>query len=361
MRTVRTHRSVVALIGAIAITLVLTSFATVVGAQVERKSLTGSDVAVFNLAGRMTVEIGSGPDVVVEITRGGRDGRELRIESGQIGSSNTLRVLYPNDDVVYPGINSSWGNSEMRISSDGTWGGRRRSDEGRRVRISSRGRGVEAWADIRIFVPLGKMLDAHLGVGEIIATRVNGALRLESSAGRVVATGSRGSLKIDVGSGGVSVRDANVDQLGIDAGSGGVTFDDVTARVCEIDTGSGGVTGDRADCREFHVDAGSGSVRLDAITATDVRIKTGSGGMQLTMRNSPNLLNAEAGSGGITIGLPATASAIVDIASGSGGIDTDFPLRTNRVERNKLHGVIGDGLGRFRIETGSGRVRLRRN
>lgn len=361
MRSALTPRSVAALHGAIAISFALTSVATVVGAQVERKSLSGSDVAIFNLAGRMTVEIGSGSDVVVEITRGGRDGRALRIESGQIGSSNTLRVLYPSDDIVYPGINSSWGNSEMRVKSDGTWGSRRRSNEDPRVRISSRGRGVEAWADIRIFVPAGHVLDAHLGVGELIATRVSGALRLESSAGRVIATGSRGSLTIDVGSGGVNVRDAHVDQLNIDAGSGGVTVDDVTARVCKIDTGSGGVTGDRADCRELHVDAGSGSVRLDAITATEVRVETGSGGVQLTMRNSPNVLNVEAGSGGVTIGLPATASAVVDIESGSGGIETEFPLRTNRVDRNKLSGTIGDGLGRFRIETGSGRVRLRRN
>lgn len=70
------------------------------------------------------------------------------------------------------------------------------------------------------------------------------------------------------------------------------------------------------------MDAGSGSVRLDAITATDVRVETGSGGVQLTIRNSPTVLNIEAGSGGVTLGLPAAASVVVDIESGGGGIET---------------------------------------
>ena len=56
------------------------------------------------------------------------------------------------------------------------------------------------------------------------------------------------------------------------------------------------MTEGRADCRELRVDARSGSVRLDAITATDVRVETGSGGVQLTIRNSPTVLNIEAGS-----------------------------------------------------------------
>jgi DUF4097 and DUF4098 domain-containing protein YvlB len=63
----------------------------------------------------------------------------------------------------------------------------------------------------------------------------------------------------------------------------------------------------------------------------------------------------------VLLGVPGSLSADIDIETGSGGIETDFMLRTNRVERNHVRGVIGDGAGRIRIETGSGSVTLRRN
>lgn len=49
---------------------------------------------------------------------------------------------------------------------------------------------------------------------------------------------------------------------------------------------------------------------------------------------------------------------MVDIETGSGGIDTDFALTVNRYERRHIAGKIGDGRGRIRIESGSGGVKL---
>ena len=45
--------------------------------QPERVVLQGRDVAIYNLAGRLRVEGGSGDRVVVEVTRGGRDAGRL--------------------------------------------------------------------------------------------------------------------------------------------------------------------------------------------------------------------------------------------------------------------------------------------
>ena len=69
----------------------------------------------------------------------------------------------------------------------------------------------------------------------------------------------------------------------------------------------------------------------------------------------------EAGSGGVTLRLPASLSASVDIETGSGGIETDFEVKMSRVERRALRGTIGAGKGRIRIESGSGSVRLLKN
>ena len=71
-------------------------------------------------------------------------------------------------------------------------------------------------------------------------------------------------------------------------------------------------------------------------------------------------LDIDTGSGSVTVWLPEGVGAQVDLETGSGGIDLDFPVQIRRVERDHVEGSIGDGEGRIRIETGSGRVRLAR-
>jgi len=343
------------------LTIATVANASLAQAQSERSVMRGSSVALYNIAGRLTVEAGSGSDVVIEVTRRGRDASRLRIETGERDGRNALRVLYPDDDIVYTDRESRWGRTELRVHADGTWGGDRRWNEGRRVRVSSRGSGTEAWADIRVLVPAGKSFDAHLGVGEMTATNVRGSLRLDSGSGRLTATGIRGTLSVDVGSGGADVRDVDVDLLDIDSGSGGIRLTDVVAGRCNIDSGSGGVTGEHAACRELHVDVGSGGVRVADIKSNTVRIDAGSGAVQLSMNDSPSDVSIESGSGGVVLGLPASLSAELDIETGSGSIDSDFPVRMNRMERHRLRGTVGEGAGRIRIETGSGSVKLRKN
>src|ERR1035437_3382267 len=163
-------------------------------AQTERRALSGSSVAIYDLAGRVSVEQGSGSEIVVEITRGGHDAKKLTIDVGELSGRNTLRVRYPDDDIVYPDL-GRWLNSEFRIHNDGTWGdeGRgdsrdrddRRSGDGHRVRITGDGRGTEAWADLKILVPAGKDVAVFIGVGALGATRVTSDLRLSASSARV--------------------------------------------------------------------------------------------------------------------------------------------------------------------------------
>lgn len=335
-------------------------------AQTERRTLSGRDVSVFNLAGEVTVESGSGSDVVVEVRRGGRDADRLRVEVGQVRGRNTLRVVYPSGDIVYAGSGNDdrrggWGsssNTEMRVNDDGTWGGDNRWNDGRRVRVKSDGSGSEAWADIRIFVPSGKALDVNLGVGRMDVHGVNADLRLDASSARVIASGTRGNLAIDAGSGGVELRDVNASTLDVDNGSGGITFSNVTGRTCAIDTGSGGVRGDRIACDDVRVSTGSGSVQLDDVRSDDTDVDTGSGGVRIDLRTAPRSLRVDAGSGSVTVSMPANTSAEVDIETGSGSISTDFGLQTDRYERNRLRGRIGNGSGRISIESGSGSVRL---
>ena len=68
----------------------------------ERFTVTGSRVAIYNLAGRIELTRGTGSAVVVEVTRGGRDATRLRVEQGPVAGAAALRVIYPGDRIAYP-------------------------------------------------------------------------------------------------------------------------------------------------------------------------------------------------------------------------------------------------------------------
>jgi lia operon protein LiaG len=333
-------------------------------AQTEHRTLSGSSIAIYDLAGHVQVEQGTGSDVTVEVTFAGHDAKKLAIDVGELRGRNTLRIRYPDDDIVYPDL-GRWSNSDFRINSDGTWGGNDRDDDDRgsgshRVRIKGSGSGTEAWADLKILVPAGKDVAVYTGVGELGATRVNADLRLSASSGHVTVNGTKGNLIASTGSGGVEVRSASGDEVRISSGSGGVHANDVNGKHMRVSTGSGGVTGSGLTSDELTVSVGSGSLRIDDTRSPDVRLSAGSGGIHAGFATPLKSLDVSNGSGGVTVTLGGAVNADVDVTTGSGGIDSDFPITVNRMERHQLRGRIGDGSGHIRIRSGSGSVQLRK-
>jgi lia operon protein LiaG len=335
-------------------------------AQTERRSLSGSSIAIYDLVGRVQVEQGSGSDVVVEVTRGGRDAKKLSIEVGELRGRSTLRVRYPDDDIVYPEL-GRWSGSDFRINSDGTFGDDDGDDDrrdrgwgGRRVSIKGGGSGTEAWADLRSLVPNGKDVDVQVGVGALDATHVTANLRLGAASARVTVRDTKGNLVAAAGSGGVDVRGATGDDVAITTGSGGVTANDVGGKRLRLRTGSGGITGAGLTSDDLDIGAGSGAIRVDDARAPRARLSSGSGGIRVSFAAPVKSLDASTGSGGVTVTLPGPVNAELDVETGSGGIDSDFPVQVNRMERHQLRGQIGDGSGHIRIRTGSGSVHLQK-
>ena len=314
--------------------------------QPERRTLAGSRVAVYNLAGVMRLERGRGADVVVELTRGGRDAGKLRIATGPLHGQETLRVIYPDDEIGYADLGRG-SNTIVRVRDDGTFNdhderGGHRSDDGRRVRIAGSGGRLEAHADLRIAIPAGKQVEVYLAVGQAFASNVDGDLRVDVAAADVTVDRLKGSLLVDTGSGDVRLSDAEGD-VSLDTGSGSVMVSGMTGRELKLDTGSGDVT-------------------ASSVRAADVRIDTGSGNVRLDLLADVETLDVDTGSGDVTINVPADLGAAVDIETGSGDIDLqNVTVRTTRLERDHLTGEIGDGKGRIRIDTGSGGVRLIRS
>ena len=345
MRKVLTLATAVAVGGAVA---------TVAAAQ-ETHRVSGDEVAIYNLVGSVQIRSGSGGDVVVRMTRGGQDADRLRIETGEIDGRNALRVLYPSDEIVYPEMGRG-SSTTVRVRGDGTFSDNR-GDGGDRVRVRGSGSGLEAWADLVIEVPSGRSLELYLAVGEADARGTQGRLSIDTGSGAVGAFDVTGPLLIDTGSGQVTVERVNGDVV-VDTGSGGVRVSGVRGDRVLLDTGSGRVSASDIQAAEVLVDTGSGSVDLDAVTADVVSVDTGSGSVDVGLLSDVESLVVDTGSGSVTVRAPADLGARVEIETGSGGIDLDFPVEVRTVRRDRLSGVIGDGRGTIEIDTGSGSIRL---
>jgi hypothetical protein len=323
-------------------------------------TLTGAKVHIYNLVGKVQLVAGSGSAVQVDLVTGGKDA--ARLGSQTFTSNGTFFVVtYPSDHIRYPDL--GWrGSTNFQVAKDGTFGGppKRSGWLDRKVRIDGKGGGLEAWCDLRIAVPRGQTLSVHLGVGDIHATNVDGELFLDAASAGVTASGGRGNLVVDTGSGGIAVSGRTGD-VRLDSGSGSVDATNLTGDKLVFDTGSGEVVVRNARARQLTADTGSGSVVLSGVAADRVHVDTGSGDVRLALTRDVDALDVDTGSGSVTVEAPATLGASLRIATGSGDIRTDFPLRVSRRESDTLIASIGDGAGHIVIDTGSGDVRLRRS
>ena len=328
--------------------------------QREQFTLRDGEVAIYNLAGRVEVVGGGRREVVVDVTRGGRDGDQLRVEQGPRGGAEALRIIYPGRQVVYPGMGSQ-SRTEVQVASDGTFGGDWKGLFGanRRVTIRGSGSGTHAWADLRIAVPRGQKIAVHQAVGHVTVENVDGDLRVDTHSGAIDAHHTRGSIFLDTGSGSVSL-DVGEGEVKIDTGSGDVDVSAVKGPLLHVDTGSGDVSVREVEVDRLLADTGSGSVRLEAVGAGTLNVDTGSGSVTVDLTRDVESLVADTGSGSVTVSAPGSLGAEFDIQTGSGRIDVDFPHESLRVERDHVSGRIGDGRGRIRIDTGSGGVRFYR-
>ena len=343
-----------------AIPVLLTLIAATPATAQENYSIGGDHVAIYNLAGQVQVVGTSGNEVTVEVDRQGADAAQLDVEVGEIDGRQTLRVIYPADRIVYTGGNFG-GNTSLRVREDGTWGGDGGGfwNRGDQVRVSSRGRGLDAHANLRIGVPRGQRLDVHLAAGRIAAENVDGEILLDTHSGEILAGDMVGSLTLDTGSGSVGVAGMRGDLL-VDTGSGSVRVARVTGEEVSIDTGSGRVEAEDVRADELEIDTGSGSITLRRGSAPEIRLDTGSGSVTAELLSDVDDLEIDTGSGSVTLMLAEGVGAAVELDSGSGGLDVDFPISITHRARQELEGEIGDGNGRIVVDTGSGRIRLRR-
>jgi len=59
----------------------------------------------------------------------------------------------------------------------------------------------------------------------------------------------------------------------------------------------------------------------------------------------------------VTISGPPDLAAVLELETGSGGIEVGYPVARMKRDHGALRGTIGDGRARIHVDTGSGAVR----
>lgn len=329
-------------------------------------TLEADELKLVNLIGEVRIEPARGERFEIEIDIEGADATEERItiETDE-GRHARVLIRFPIDEerrYVYPrlprGSNSTFSARSLLERGGGLWDLLR----GDKIRVRSRGSGLELWADVIIRVPRGKRLELRHGVGEVSARGTEGDLDLDTISGGITAREIEGDLRADTGSGGVELEEIAGNIL-VDTGSGGVEISNCRGDEIHIDTGSGRVEATGIVCEELVIDTGSGGVRARHIAAEDAEIDTGSGGARLELdRMGRGDFVVDTGSGSIEFEMPADASARVTADTGSGSVRVDVPgVRVRRRDADHVSFSIGDGESRVLLDAGSGSIRIRQS
>lgn len=333
----------------------LLALATPLVAQTpERHTLRGSRVVVYDLVGDVRIVPGSGADVVVEVTRQGRDAGQLRVESDERGGVATLRVIFPFDRVRY-GDAGNTGRSTLRVRDDGVFG---ESYGGRRIELSTRD-GADAAANLLIRVPENTELEVKVAAGDVTADGTRGPLTIDGIDTDVTLSGTTGVVRVETVSGNVETRNTSGDLI-LDTASGNIEVTGSRGAELMIDTGSGSVRCVDVTAERLDIDSGSGEVDLLRTSVERVRVDVGSGSVDIGVTRQAREISIETGSGGVTLHVPAGFGAELDLETGSGDIESDLPITIHGKSRGEMRGRMGDGSTRLNVSTGSGAIRIRR-
>ena len=188
-----------------------------------------------------------------------------------------------------------------------------------------------------IVVPANTEVKSHTGSGSQSITGVIGPVEAGTGSGKVTLT--------DIG-GAVNAR----------TGSGAIRANEI-AGAFEAHTGSGSVRLTQVAPGDVIVSTGSGSSVLHGVVGA-LRVKAGSGRIEIDGQQE-GAWNVDTGSGSVSIKLPEDAAFELDAQTGSGGITIDHPLTIQgKISKKHMRGDVRGGGELLTIETGSGGIRI---
>ncbi len=109
---------------------------------------------------------------------------------------------------------------------------------------------------------------------------------------------------------------------------------------------------------------GDGHIRANG-RFDELELKTGDGPVEVRAGTGSSLSTGwrlETGDGSVTLEIPETLAADVDLHTGDGHIDLEIPVTTEgKLRENNVHGKINGGGNLMTIRTGDGSIHLRKS
>lgn len=207
------------------------------------------------------------------------------------------------------------------------------NQSGNRVEVNVRRRGGPfGWLEfggtarrsieVRLLVPRSTNLDLSSGDGGVTADDIAGTIRITTGDGSIQVRRLSGSIELRTGDG----------QVTAEAAEGSL----------QAHTGDGSITA-RGRFQELNLESGDGQV--------DVRVEDGS-----AMQRS---WSVRTGNGSVSLALPASFAADLDVVTQDGHIASDFPGNPRR-DSSRFQARLNSGTHLLTIRTGDGSITIRK-
>jgi hypothetical protein len=173
--------------------------------------------------------------------------------------------------------------------------------------------------DYDITLPHASTINSTTGSGDVEIQDVGASVKAQSGSGNVHVRGVQGMTTLGTGSGDIELQQNGPGDVKAETGSGNIQLH--------------GLNG------ALKASTGSGDITAEGQPTSDWKLSTGSGNVHLTVSNAHFNLDADTGSGNISVAQPMTMQGSFN--------------------RHHVSAVVGGGGPTLRIGTGSGDITIK--
>lgn len=206
-----------------------------------------------------------------------------------------------------------------------------------------------------VTVPPGSALRSKSGSGSQRIEGVDGDVLVSSGSGSLIVRRSGGLVRASTGSGGITAQDVGG---AFEASTGSGSIDGMGVKgPSTVRTSSGSIEVTQTGGGDVEASSSSGSVRVRGVQG-GVRASTTSGSLAIEGQLARDW-RLSSSSGHVTVSLPASQGFELDASSGSGRIDTDFPITVSgTIGKHALRGSARGGGPLLHVRTSSGGISI---
>jgi DUF4097 and DUF4098 domain-containing protein YvlB len=189
--------------------------------------------------------------------------------------------------------------------------------------------------DYEITVPKSSTVEAVTGPGSVKVENIGGFVHAAAGSGSIIATNIGPDSKLATRAGAVEVHQAHGDLMAV-TGAGDLTVSDSTVTEARLHTDAGNITATNLH-GGMRTNSGTGNLTIGGLPSADWKLETGSGNIQ--------------------IHIDPGAKFLLDVETGSGTIDSNFPSPlSGHITNGVLKGPVNGGGPTVQVYTGSGNI-----